>query len=247
MNAQQGRKPMRDAAGPRWQQVEQALLDQIVRGAFRGRDRLPSEHELAAIFDVNRHTVRQALAALVDRGVVIKRKGGGTYLVSGLIDYAIGARTRFSANLLLQHRQPGHKLVDPEVVAAEQHVALALGLAPGDPVSSMTTIGEADGIPICVGQHYIPFERFPGFLEVYREELSMTKAFGRFKVNDYRRALTRVMAVLPTDLDSRMLQQGRHSPVLAIESIDSDLRGRPITFHVNRFSGERVQFTLGDF
>ncbi|MGJ5218742.1 phosphonate metabolism transcriptional regulator PhnF [Bradyrhizobium oligotrophicum] len=238
---------MRDAVGPRWRQVEHTLLEQILRGAYRGRDRLPSEHELAAIFDVNRHTVRQALAALVDRGVVMKRKGGGTYLVSGVVEYPIGARTRFSANLLLQNREPGHKLVDPDVVAAEQHIALALGLAPGDLVSSMTTVGEADGIPICVGQHYIPFDRFPGFLDAYREELSMTKAFGRFKVDDYRRTLTRVMAVLPTDHDARLLQQGRYSPVLAVESIDSDLSGRPITFHMNRFSGERVQLTLGDF
>jgi len=94
-----------------WQQVEKILLQQIQTGHFEGSDRLPSENDLALQFDVNRHTVRQAIAGLVQRGVVFKRKGGGSYLVPGMIDYPIGERTRFSTNIALQGRAPSHTLL----------------------------------------------------------------------------------------------------------------------------------------
>jgi GntR family phosphonate transport system transcriptional regulator len=183
---------------------------------------------------------------LVERGVVFKRKGGGSYLVPGVIDYALSARTRFSANLLLQDREPSHQILEMREIEADHRIAQALGLQPGDGVSFMSTIGEADGIPVSIGQHYFPAARFPGFLDAYRTDMSTSRVFKRYGLDDYRRKSTRVIAALPSEADARLLKQARHAPVLAVESIDTDLEGRPITFHETRFSGERVQFVLGE-
>jgi GntR family phosphonate transport system transcriptional regulator len=229
-----------------WRQVEAILFSEIRDGLYRAPQRLPAEHELAARFGVNRHTVRQALAGLVERGVVFKRKGGGSYLVPGLVDYAIGERTRFSANLLSQNREPGHQIVEARETLASERVARALEIAPGSPVAWMITIGEADGVPISLGQHYFPAVRFPGFLDAYREHMSVTRAFRRYGIDDYRRKTTRIVAALPSEDDARYLRQPRSTPVLAVDSIDVDLEGRPITLHENRFAGDRVQFVFGE-
>jgi GntR family transcriptional regulator, phosphonate transport system regulatory protein len=236
----------RSAADPVWRQVEAILFSEIRDGLYRAPERLPAEHELAARFGVNRHTVRQALAGLVERGVVFKRKGGGSYLVPGFIDYAIGARTRFSANLLIQNREPGHQIVEAVETFASERVARALELPVGAPVARMVTIGEADGIPISVGQHYFPAVRFPGFLDAYREEMSVTRVFKRFGIEDYKRKVTRIVAALPSEDDAKHLQQPRHTPVLAIVSIDVDLDATPITLHESSFAGDRVQFVLAE-
>jgi GntR family transcriptional regulator, phosphonate transport system regulatory protein len=236
----------RSAHDPVWRQVEAILFAEIRDGRYRAPQRLPGEHELAARFAVNRHTVRQALAGLVERGIVFKRKGGGSYLVPGFIDYAIGARTRFSANLLMQNREPGHQIVEARETFASERVARALELATGAPVAFMVTIGEADGVPISVGQHYFPAARFPGFLDAYREEMSTTRVLKRFGIDDYKRKITRVVATLPSEDDAKHLRQPRHTPVLALESIDVDLDGTPITLHETRFAGDRVQFVLAD-
>jgi GntR family phosphonate transport system transcriptional regulator len=236
----------RSAPDPVWRQVETILFAEIRDGLYRAPQRLPAEHELAARFGVNRHTVRQALAGLVERGIVFKRKGGGSYLVPGLIDYAIGGRTRFSANLLIQNREPGHQIIEARETIASERVARALELAVGSPVAFMVTIGEADGIPISVGQHYFPAVRFPGFLDTYREEMSVTRALKRLGIDDYRRKVTRIVAALPSEDDAKHLRQPRLTPVLAVDSIDVDLKGVPITLHDNRFAGDRVQFVLGE-
>jgi GntR family phosphonate transport system transcriptional regulator len=234
------------APEPVWRQVEAILLAEIRDGLYSAPDRLPAEHELATRFGVNRHTVRQALAAMVERGIVFKRKGGGSYLVPGFIDYAIGSRTRFSANLLIQNREPGHRLVETRETVASERVARALALPVGAPVSFMVTIGEADGIPISIGQHHLPADRFPGFLDAYREDMSTTRVFKRYGLDDYKRKVTRIVASLPSEDDARHLRQPRQTPVLAVESIDVDLEGTPIILHENRFAGERVQFVLGE-
>ena len=236
----------RSAPEPVWRQVEAILFAEIRDGLYRAPQRLPAEHELAARFAVNRHTVRQALAGLVERGIVFKRKGGGSYLVPGFIDYAIGARTRFSANLLIQNREPGHRLVEAREIVASERVARALALAAGAPVAFMVTIGEADGVPISVGQHYFPAARFPGFLDAYRREMSTTRVLKGYGIADYKRKVTRILAALSSEDDALHLRQPRLTPVLAVDSIDVDLEGTPITLHETRFAGDRVQFVLGE-
>jgi GntR family phosphonate transport system transcriptional regulator len=236
----------RSAPEPVWRQVEAILFAEIRDGLYRAPQRLPAEHELAARFVVNRHTVRQALAGLVERGIVFKRKGGGSYLVPGFIDYAIGARTRFSANLLIQNREPGHRLVEAREIVASERVARALALAAGASVAFMVTIGEADGVPISVGQHYFPAARFPGFLDAYRREMSTTRVLKGYGIDDYKRKVTRILAALSSEDDALHLRQPRLTPVLAVDSIDVDLEGTPITLHETRFAGDRVQFVLGE-
>jgi GntR family phosphonate transport system transcriptional regulator len=236
----------RSAPEPVWRQVEAILFAEIRDGLYRAPQRLPAEHELAARFGVNRHTVRQALAGLVERGIVFKRKGGGSYLVPGFIDYAIGARTRFSANLLIQNREPGHRLVEAREIVASERVARALALAAGAPVAFMVTIGEADGVPISVGQHYFPGARFPGFLDAYRREMSTTRVLKGYGIDDYKRKVTRILAALSSEDDALHLRLPRLTPVLAVDSIDVDLEGTPITLHETRFAGDRVQFVLGE-
>jgi GntR family transcriptional regulator, phosphonate transport system regulatory protein len=236
----------RSAPEPVWRQVEAILFAEIRDGLYRAPQRLPAEHELAARFAVNRHTVRQALAGLVERGIVFKRKGGGSYLVPGFIDYAIGARTRFSANLLIQNREPGHRLVEAREIVASERVARALALAAGASVAFMVTIGEADGVPISVGQHYFPAARFPGFLDAYRREMSTTRVLKGYGIDDYKRKVTRILAALSSEDDALHLRQPRLTPVLAVDSIDVDLEGTPITLHETRFAGDRVQFVLGE-
>ena len=53
-----------------------ALRAEILRGRYQPGDRLPSERELAARFDVNRQSAREALQQLERLGLVEIRKGG---------------------------------------------------------------------------------------------------------------------------------------------------------------------------
>ena len=52
----------------------------IEDGGLRPGDRLPAERELAEVFKVSRHSVREAIRALEQRGVLTSRAGSGTFV-----------------------------------------------------------------------------------------------------------------------------------------------------------------------
>jgi GntR family transcriptional regulator, phosphonate transport system regulatory protein len=229
-----------------WQQVENILLKLIRSGRFKDVDRLPSENELASQFGVNRHTVRQAIAGLVERGVVFKRKGGGSYLVPEMIDYPIGKRTRFSTNISLLGKVPGHTLLAVGKRPIYGKVAAALKMRDGDDAVFIHLVGEADKLPISIAKTYLPGDRFTGFGEIYRKKMSMTEALKSFDVMDYFREMTRCVAHMPSKADARHLRQRESVPVLLVEALDVDSKSRPIVYHETLYAGERVQLVFGD-
>ena len=62
-----------------WRQIAAELEQEISGRRFPPGGRLPTEHELAVRFDVNRHTLRRAVSALEEQGLVRIEQGRGTY------------------------------------------------------------------------------------------------------------------------------------------------------------------------
>ena len=64
--------------------VERRLVDAITRGHLRAGERLPSEADLARSFGVAPVTVREALLAIRERGLVVTRRGrnGGSFVAA---------------------------------------------------------------------------------------------------------------------------------------------------------------------
>ena len=66
---------------PLYLQVERRMEELLLRGRYKVGDRVPSEAELVESLGVSRVTVRAGLARLVERGVLERRQGSGTFLV----------------------------------------------------------------------------------------------------------------------------------------------------------------------
>ena len=58
------------------------ILRSIKSGAFAPDERLPTEHDLAAEFEVSRPIVREALQRLRDQGLIYSRRGAGSFVRS---------------------------------------------------------------------------------------------------------------------------------------------------------------------
>lgn len=55
-------------------------MNSINNGTFQPGDKLPSEHALAEQFETSRQTVRHATEELVQRGLLVRQRGSGTYV-----------------------------------------------------------------------------------------------------------------------------------------------------------------------
>jgi DNA-binding GntR family transcriptional regulator len=67
---------------PRYQQIYARLHERIADGRYAIGSNLPTEVELCAEFGVSRYTVREALRRLVEQGMLARRQGSGSEVVS---------------------------------------------------------------------------------------------------------------------------------------------------------------------
>ena len=66
---------------PLYYQLENVLREKITSGTFTGGERLPTEIELIEQYGVSRITVRQALSALAEEGLIDRKQGRGTFVI----------------------------------------------------------------------------------------------------------------------------------------------------------------------
>ncbi|MHA7876556.1 phosphonate metabolism transcriptional regulator PhnF [Roseivivax sp.] len=230
---------------PLWQAIATALRSDISDGRYAPGDKLPTEAALSERFGVNRHTVRHALAALTEEGLVRSRRGAGAFVAARPTDYPIGRRVRFRENLLAAGRQPEKRPLQIETRAATEGEARALDLAPGDAVVAYHGLSLSDGQPIAVFESLFPAARLPGLAEALAEEPGVSPALRRAGVADFTRASTRLTAVLADATQALHLQLPEGAPLLRSTGVNIDPEGVPVEFGRTFFAGDRVTLTLG--
>ena len=227
-----------------WRQIDRSLSADIAAGAWAPGERLPTEQALAERFQVNRHTIRRAIQAMVQRGLLRVEQGRGTFVQEGVIDYMIGRRTRFTENIMRNRREAARVLLGSGEVLPPPPVARLLKVPPRQPVTMLETLSSAGGMPVSLSTVYFPGGRFPDIAVHVGETGSITQALQRCGLTDYARASTRVTARMPTAEEARRLKQPVTRPVLLTEAVDVDADTRPISVSITRFASDRVQLVL---
>jgi GntR family phosphonate transport system transcriptional regulator len=238
---------MRSARVVIWQRIAEVLAAEIGSGSFPPGARLPTETALAQRFGVNRHTLRQAIGALSTAGLVSVQHGRGTFVrPAPMLEYPIGARTRFSEILSRQSLMADGELLAVRESPATAEVAEALGLPVATPVMVLEILRRADGLPVSVTTSHLPAPRFRGIDAAFRETNSITAALRVFGVADYTRRSTRIWTRLPTPEEAVLLRQRGDVPVLVMESVNQDETGQAVEFGVARAAGQRVQVLVAN-
>ena len=118
-------------AVPLYYQLESVLREKILSGQFASLERIPTEAELATEYGVSRITVRQALAALEEDGLVRRKAGLGTF-VTELPSFSGDLKVEGSLDHLLSMGQATSiQLLDLRTVEATPQQADRMGLSRG--------------------------------------------------------------------------------------------------------------------
>jgi GntR family transcriptional regulator len=122
--------------------AESALRNWLAPGRYRQGDRLPPEHEVAAMLGVSRGTLRSALQRLERSGEIVRRQGSGTFVGRMGFPTAFGERLERLEPYSSVARRRGLTLaaVDLEIAqrAVEQEAGEALGLSLGMEAMTIT-------------------------------------------------------------------------------------------------------------
>ena len=228
---------------PLYKHVSFLLADEIRRD-HRPGDILPSEHELAKRYKVNRHTLRRAVQELVNEGIVGKFQGKGTIVQQKLINYSICSDTRFTDTLEKCGRKAESIVLRKLGIPAQGEVAELLKLQENDPVALIETLRKMDDMPFSVVSHYLPLEKAFDLIRIYTGG-----SLHRFLLDHYnirvRRTLSMIRAILPEKEDMQVLSIMGNSPILLVQSINVDQKtGAPMELAISRFKGISTQLMV---
>lgn len=227
-----------------WACIAHELAVAIGQGLYAPGIRLPSEHQLAAQFGANRHTIRRALAHLSQSGLVRSTQGRGTYVENLAVDLALGKRTRHRHNLSQAGLRGELHIIGHQKVMANDEQAQALKVPPQSPLLYLQVVGEGAGQALHVSERYFPLPRFDQMAEIVAATGSITAGFAHHGVTDYLRLESRVSARLPSKDVAHHLGQSTHRPVILVKSVNIDEQDRPIEFACAWFAGDRVTLTV---
>lgn len=217
----------------------------INNGDFDETGMMPPEVVLASRFGVNRHTVRSAMAALAEEGIVRPLQGIGTRIERrDRLRFPISRRTRFSQGLGNQARDLESKLLEAASEAAPAIVTEALGLAAGSLCVRLEIVSSADKRPISCSTSYFPADRFADIAAAYEKTRSITASFRELGLPDYVRRSTEISAIHAEGDDMRQLKLSPGAIMLVAAAINTDLDGTPIQFSRTRFAADRVKLTV---
>lgn len=228
-----------------WRQIADRIRTAIANGDYDATGKVPPEISLAAEFGVNRHTVRSALAALAQEGIVRAVQGRGTLIErKERLNFPISRRTRFSEGIGDQAKEKEGLLLAASEEPATPDLASRLQLAVGAAVIRLETLRKADRRPVSRATAWFPADRFSGIAEAYRESGSITAAFAAIGLTDYLRVSTEVTAVHAESGDLADLELSPGAIMLVTRALNADPDGVPVQYAISRFPADMVQFTI---
>lgn len=230
-----------------WRQIADSIRAEIAERELEPGAQLEGEQALAARYGVNRHTVRVAIRALQEEGVLRAEHGRGTFVASEKpLSYRLGSRTRLRESMSGQVGVLTGELLTQTVHRGEPQVLAALELPAGSSILIIEALSRLDGRPLSRSTHYLDPVRFRGLARDFGKLGSFTAAFARHGVADYTRRTTTVSGrhADPSEADSLELAPG--AIVLVSRGLDVDADGRPVQLVVSRFAASRIELTVGD-
>lgn len=145
---------------PLYAQLVGIIKRQISSGALRVGDLIPSETELCRTLAISRNTVRQAIGELEEEGLVVRKRGKGTF-VTDPSDNHRGVRYSFTTEISSLGKTPSSTLADFGVIDPPYDICEKLDLQEHTPVYCFTRVRNVDNEPLILETSYYPEYIYP--------------------------------------------------------------------------------------
>lgn len=222
-------------------QIEAEIARRIETGILRPGDQIPPERELVEQMQVSRMTLRQGLTRLVDRGLLERQRGRGTFVREPKVVHSLSNLTGLHGELLSQGLVPTARLLTSAEIPATQAVADLLEIAEGDLVYWITRLRLGAGVPIAHETSYFPANLVPGLLEEDLESRSIYELMGQYGARPIGARQSLEPAVARTE-EAALLEIAPGSPVMLIERIARDVHDRAVEYAKDIYRGDRSRF-----
>jgi GntR family transcriptional regulator len=144
-----------DGPLPLWVQIADRLRAAIAGGEFRPGEALPSEARLNERFGVSRTTARASLDRLEHEGLIRRRSGKGSIVMSPRVEQPLNLLASFSEDMRRRGLEPAYETHQAGYAPASQEVAEAFDIEIGTPAFRIIRLLKADGEPMAMSESWL--------------------------------------------------------------------------------------------
>jgi DNA-binding GntR family transcriptional regulator len=233
----------RSSPVPLYYQVAVVLERAIEDGDLAAGEHLGNEIALAQLLGLSRPTMRRAIQYLVERGLLVRKRGVGTRVVHRAVRRPVELTSLYD-DLAGEGRDPRTDVLLLEQVPASDTVAHVLGVAEGTAVLALERLRYADGQPLALLRNYLP----AGIVPLTEDLLRSAGLYQTMRAAGVRLHLASqvVGARAATAAEARLLAESRGTPLLTMRRTAYDEAGRVVEYgdHVYRASVYAFEFVL---
>jgi DNA-binding GntR family transcriptional regulator len=226
---------------PLYYQVEQRIENAIMSGALPAGARLENEVALGERLNLSRPTIRRAIQDLVDKGLLVRRRGIGTQVVHGRVTRGLELTSLFD-DLNKGEKKPATSLLSYAVDNANDVVADRLGVPLGSPVLHIKRLRIADGVPVAVLENWLPEH----FLDITEDDLQRSGLYEllRGRGVTIRVAKQKIGARTANTAEAEFLDIDRGTALLTMERAAFDNAGVGIEYGSHYYRPDLYSFEV---
>jgi GntR family transcriptional regulator len=227
-------RPASNDSAPLYLQLQRLLRDAIKLRVLVHDTAIPPERDLAEEYAVSRVTVRKALEGLVNEGLLVRRRGAGTFVTAGRVEKSFSKLSSFSEDMISRGRRPHSVWVNRSMGTVTPDESMSLGLSPGAAVYRLHRIRFADDTPMALEFSTVPAYCLPSVEAVGDSLYEALERAG----NRPTRALQRLRAVSFTEEQAKALEVAPRAAGLLIERRGFLRDGRASEFTQSYYRGD---------
>lgn len=223
-------------------QVIDRLKQDIEKGIFKEKEKLPSEFELAKTLGVSRATLREALRLLEEENVIIRRHGVGTFVNSRPV-FTTGIEQLSSVSSMIRSAgmEPGTIYLSSMLSLASEEDINRFQCEEGTSIISMERVRTANGEPVVYCIDKVPEEYLPSDFLV-REEGSIFNALEESGEIHVSHAITFIDPVGYHEIASPTLNCEPETSMLVLKQLHYDENDRVVLYSKNYFRADKFSF-----
>jgi DNA-binding GntR family transcriptional regulator len=228
----------RSSPTPLYFQLAQSIEGAIANGSLPTGSKLENEVLLAQRCGLSRPTVRQAVQALVDKGLLVRKRGVGTQVLQPHVRRSVELTSLYD-DLTRGGEAPTTKVLSLERIPAPADVAAELDLAAGEEVVALHRLRLARGEPLALMTNYLPGRFDPSVEQLAERGLYQ---YLRSHGVHLRVAHQRIGARLARADEARLLEESPRSALLTMRRTAFDDKGAAVEHGRHAYRASRYDF-----
>jgi GntR family transcriptional regulator len=222
---------------PAYQKIQGTILKRLESGRLKPGDKVDSERELAKIHRVSLMTARHALSELEREGMVVRRRGAGTFVASPKIHF--NRLMSYTEQMSLRGLTASSKLLSLKVLDSEPELAARLALPACGRIIKVERLRLGGNEPFAIETCYLSADEFADLTRTQLDRVSLFSILERDYGVEVSHADEEVDVTATDPFTARVLGIAAGIPLLRIRQEIYSNKGKIVLYVLGLYRWDR--------